>query len=409
MPPHRSNRRHRFRQAFTAAAGAALLIAATQSSPASAQTAAAHHAAAGAGTVHPAKSPTCDSTWFPHVNNLVPNTGLDNEFNTYAASAGPGDWVGGDNTYSAVLPDGRTVWLYSDTFTGPVNPDGSIAASGNFIHNSIIVDNHGTLSTIRGGTASAPDSLISPTTPGDWYWADAVQIAGGALQVVYLEFKQTGTGPFDFAWQRNVLVRYSLADLHLLNITMLPSDVANVEWNPWLQRVGNYTYIYGVEDTGAPTFPNKYMRIARVLGTDLRGAWTYWTGTTWSTQQADATRVLANVGNNYSLSVIGGVYTLVTQDTSTPFSDQMVMYFSCSPTGPFTNETLLYIPPEVGASGTYHNSNVIFYNVHEQTQFRSGNNLVFSYDLNSLNPADVHADVSIYRARFFTVSFVVPT
>ena len=364
--------------------------------------------AATADTARPAKSPTCDSTWFPSVTNLVPNTSLDNKFNTYAASAGPGDWVGGDNTYSAVLPDGRTAWLYSDTFTGPVNPDGSIAPSGNFIHNSIIVDNQGSMSTLRGGTASAPASLITPTTQGDWYWADSVQIGGGALEAVYLEFKQTGSGPFDFAWVRNVLVRYSLTDLHLLDITTLPSDAANVEWNAWLQQVGGYTYIYGIEDTGGSTFPNKYMRIARVPGTDLRGTWTYWTGSTWSTQQTDATRVVANVGNNYSISVIGGVYTLVTQDTSVPFSNQIVMYFSCSPTGPFTNKTLLYIPPEVGSSGTYHNSNVIFYNSHEQAQFRSGNCLVFSYDLNSLNPADVHANVGIYRARFINVTFAVP-
>jgi hypothetical protein len=370
----------------------------------------AHAAPAAVGVAKPhAKSPTCDSTWFPTVDNVSHNTTLEGQFNTYAASAGPGDWVGGDNTYSATLPDGRTVWLYSDTFTGPVNPDGSIAASGNFIHNSIIIDNHGSLSTLRGGTASAPDSLVKPASPDDWYWADAVQLGGGALQVIYLEFKQTGTGPFDFQWQRNVLVRYDETDLHVLSITALPSAVTNVEWNAWLQRVGGYTYIYGVEDTGASTAPNKFMRIARVAGTDLRGTWTYWTGTGWSTSQTAATRVLANVGNNYSLSVIGGVYTLVTQDTSTPFSNQMVMYFSCSPTGPFTNETLLYIPPEMGANGTYHNSNVIFYNSHGQTEYRSGNTLVFSYDLNSLVPADVHADVSIYRARFINVHFVVPS
>jgi hypothetical protein len=33
---------------------------------------------------------------------------------------------------------------------------------------------------------------------------------------------------------------------------------------------------------------------------------------------------------------------------------------------------------------------------------------VFSYDLNSLNPADVHANVGIYRARFINVTFAVP-
>jgi hypothetical protein len=402
----RVRRRHRLpRPALIAVLAAGLVIAAV---PANASAVHASHANL-AGGQPASKSPTCDSTWFPHVTNLVPDTTLDDQFNNYAATAGPGDWVGGDNTYSAVLPDGRSVWLYSDTFTGPVNSDGSIAPSGNFIHNSIIVDDHGTLTTLQGGTASAPASLVSPPTAGDWYWADSVLVGGGALQVVYLEFKPTGTGPFDFQWQRTVLVRYDLTDLHVLSITPLPSAVANVEWNAWLQRVGAYTYIYGVEDTGASTAPSKFMRTARVAGTDLRGTWTYWTGSGWSTSQTDATRVLGNVGNNYSISNIGGVYTLVTQDTSFPFSDQIVMYFSCSPTGPFTDETLLYIPPEVGASGTYGNSNVIMYNAHEHPEYRSGNSLVFSYDVNSVDPADVHADVGIYRARFFTVTFGVPS
>src|SRR5207244_1521048 len=30
-------------------------------------------------------------------------------------------WTGADGTYSVPLPDGRTAWLFSDTFLGPVN------------------------------------------------------------------------------------------------------------------------------------------------------------------------------------------------------------------------------------------------------------------------------------------------
>ena len=32
-------------------------------------------------------------------------------------------FTGGDGTYSVLLPDGRTVWIFGDTFLGTVNPD----------------------------------------------------------------------------------------------------------------------------------------------------------------------------------------------------------------------------------------------------------------------------------------------
>jgi len=34
-------------------------------------------------------------------------------------------WTGGDGTSSVPLPDGRTLWMFGDTFLGQVNPDRS--------------------------------------------------------------------------------------------------------------------------------------------------------------------------------------------------------------------------------------------------------------------------------------------
>jgi hypothetical protein len=44
-------------------------------------------------------------------------------FNTYG-DAGH-HWTGADSTVSVPLPDGRVAWLFSDTFLGTVNADGS--------------------------------------------------------------------------------------------------------------------------------------------------------------------------------------------------------------------------------------------------------------------------------------------
>ena len=48
----------------------------------------------------------------------------DPRFNRQFTRLGDG-WTGADGTYSVALPDGRTVWMFGDTFLGRVNPDRS--------------------------------------------------------------------------------------------------------------------------------------------------------------------------------------------------------------------------------------------------------------------------------------------
>ena len=46
-------------------------------------------------------------------------------------------WTGADGAYSVRLPSGDTLWLFSDTFWGGVNPEGKRAAGTRFINNSV--------------------------------------------------------------------------------------------------------------------------------------------------------------------------------------------------------------------------------------------------------------------------------
>src|SRR5215213_4286798 len=50
----------------------------------------------------------------------------DTAFNRLFATCGPGN-TGADGAYSVPLPDGRVAWLFSDTFVGALNDDGSRA------------------------------------------------------------------------------------------------------------------------------------------------------------------------------------------------------------------------------------------------------------------------------------------
>ena len=119
------------------------------------------------------------------------DTALTEKFGSYGDTGGR--WTGADSAYSLPLPDGRLAWIYSDTFTGSVNADHSRPLDSPFIHNSIVVDDHGTLSTHTGGTADAPESLVT-VAGGDenqnWYWFGDATVEGDHLRVMLLEGDQ---------------------------------------------------------------------------------------------------------------------------------------------------------------------------------------------------------------------------
>jgi hypothetical protein len=342
----------------------------------------------------------CEAVRTDWTAQAQPQADPETLLNTYS-DTGKG-WTGGDSTYSVELSGGRTVWIFSDTFLGPVNPDGSRPTTTPFINNSFVVQRGGSLKTVIGGTAANPTALVPPPANG-WYWFGAAQTsnAGRNLDVTTLRFEKTGPGQWDWRWASNYIARFDSTTLKLQKLIPIPS-AANVQWSGWLQRDSGYTYIYGVEDLGA----SKYQHVARVRGDDLTAKpWEYWTGSGWSADESASARVLEGVANEHSVTRWRDGYLLVTHDTTELFSKRVLGYFSCSPTGPFVKPVELYQTPETGADGSYENANIITYNSHDHPDLRRGNQLLVSYNVNSLDANnDLYADVSIYRPRFVAVT-----
>lgn len=320
--------------------------------------------------------------------------GLTKLFETYGDS-GQG-WTGADSAYSVPLPGDADAWIYSDTFLGTVNADGSRPSDAPFIHNSLVIDKHGTLRTVTGGTASAPASLATVAggnEDSDWYWAGDGVVEGDHLRIMLLEFVKTGDDAFDFAFTGSAVASVNVHTMKLESITPLPSG--GIEWGSAILKDGGYTYIYGVEDLSSI----KYMHLARVRTGQLTdaSAWSFWTGSGWSPDPTASTRIMSDISNEYSVSMFEGKYTLVTQDTSVPLSGDIEMYTSTSPTGPFTDETTLYTTPEPGG-------NIFTYNAKAHPELGSKNTLVISYNVNSFDTDDVYANVDNYRPRYVDVT-----
>lgn len=365
----------------------------------------------------------CAGVTAPTVSSAVPDTQLDSTFDNYADDhTSVDDWTGADSTYSAPLPGGQDAWIYSDTFLGTITPNDTrspvIQDGGTtpFINNSFVVTPNSDLAnggdagiaTVTGGTAADPAALMPPPDADHWYWARDGMVLGGKLNVIYSEFQTTGTGALDFAWYRNVLAQFSLNNLSTpQDVVALPSN-DDVSWGAWLMQDSGYTYIYGVEDLGSV----KYLHLARVHGQDLTQPWQYLTSSgSWDGTETDSARLTTDGGASISvsneMSVVkhGDVYVMVTQDMSAAFSANIDLAYSCTPTGPFVDETTAYTTPETGPDGTYADANVYTYNPHEHPELDNGsNNLVISYNVNSLVSTDLYSNASIYRARFITVS-----
>ncbi|GAB3769396.1 DUF4185 domain-containing protein [Microlunatus parietis] len=328
----------------------------------------------------------------------VINERLTRLFGDYADTAGA--WTGADSAYSVPLPDGRTAWLYSDTFLGTVNPDGSRPLDSPFIHNSIIVQDRDRLATITGGTPGAPRSLVAPAGADEsktWYWFGDGTVEGRRLRVLLLEFEKTGDGPFDFAFKRTAIASFALPDVRLETITPLPEPTPDLplHWASAVVEQPDHTYVFGVEDRQA----EKYAHLARVRPGHLtRDPWQYFTGDGWSGDPTASARILAGVSNEFSVSRHRGRWLLITGDAREPLSADIVAYRSASLTGGYGEPIKLYRTPETGG-------NVFTYNAKAHPQLTRGGTVVITYNVNSFESDDLYADARLYRPRYVDVSF----
>lgn len=348
------------------------------------------------GTSHPKvrRSPraTLPSAAAPPPHAIRP--AIDDAFWTLFTPRAEG-WAGGDSTYSVPLPDGRTVWLFSDTFLGPINPDGSRPPTALLIHNSLVIQDGAALTTLHGGSPSAPRALFTPTDGSSWYWISGGVVEGDRLYVFLLKFLRHGGKMWAWDWTGTDLASLRLPTLEIESIRPLP--VRNgIRYGAALLQTPDFTYIYGVEDL----HQEKFAHLARAQRYALTAPWEYFDGAAWSPLPVRSARIIAaSVGTEFSVIPVRGGYLLITIDTSPPVGEwrDIVAFFAPAPDGPWVRDRILYRATEPDRG------NVFVYNAHAHPQFGQGSDLLISYDVNSNRVQDLYADSNLFRARFVRV------
>jgi len=301
-------------------------------------------------------------------------------------------WTGGDGTLSISLPDGRTLWLFGDTFLGHVRPDGSRPLDSPLIRNCLVVQDGEKLITRHGGTPSDPVAFLVPEDPDAWYWPGDGIVSENHLWIFFHRFRQVTPGMWGWAWDGTVIATLSLPDLALERVIPAADD-HGVTYGAALLEMDGWVYIFGTEQRGAM----KHLHVARASHDDLDGPWRYWSGQDWSAEASASRTILAGVSSQFGVIEMEKSIGLVTMDERHAFSDRMVAYWADEPTGPWQGPTEIYQAPEADAA-------VVAYNPFVHPQFSSRNGHLISYNINHVHDPDtLYGDAGLYRPRFIRV------
>lgn len=301
-------------------------------------------------------------------------------------------WTGGDIAYSYKLNDGRSLWLFGDSFLDTVYPNRTRPVNG-FIH-SVFASTQGlgnNFTTIVRGTLDNPQTMFPVKAPLQ-YWSNCVftNTAGTKLYVQLVTVKSTGDGGlFGFENVGNAIGIMSLPDLTLEKI-IPTNNSGTIDWSSCTYEEGDYVYIYGVESTKY----NKFMHVSRrKRNTPFRNV-EFYNGTTWVNDSAQSKRIFGGLSEQYSFFQHKGKYYLLSQGTL--LDDDIFMWDAASPVGPFSNKRHVYKTPQYGG-------NIITYNATVHYEFTDGDKLLVGYCTNSFDATDLFTNADNYRPYFITI------
>ncbi len=308
-------------------------------------------------------------------------------------------FTGGDATYSVLLPDGRTVWIFGDTFIGTVSPEMTREKTNPmYIRNCFVVQDREVMKTITKGKLQDFISVSIPTEVenGDkteldvWYWPGDGYVHNNTLNVFMSKFHQKEEGMWGFEFIETDLIQYSLPDLKELKKIKIPySKESGIHFGHAVFETKEHLYIYGLKE--------QKPYVARTAYETINTNWEFFNENDWTTNIENIKPMHDMDGSEqFSIIKLKGEYVFITQLGS--LSKQVYSFTSKTPYGPWKNQQLLFETPI-----DYDNKNLFTYNALAHPQFTKDDCLLISYNTNSFELEDHFTNAGIYRPRFMQV------
>jgi hypothetical protein len=358
---------------------------------------------------------------------VAPDQAEDNRWSGYMIFGSPRErlpggrhWTAGDNSNSVKLPDGRFAWVFADPSDVPLTGSGQSLCSdprpeSERGRSALVMDENGSLGpTLAGADGMSFGSLIpnangNPATP----WMPqgmTVETNSSGSQELRIFVIRTQP-PFDPTAVG--IARFSLAGQYPEFIELVnrgPAADADIFWGSGiLDWVDGHTYIYGW--SGGPQRPY----LARSTVGNVLGAWEYWNGSGWTSNQNQAAPLADAAGQTIPAQSPAtpiwraGRFVMFSVNGNSQFSGQVdpdgaprgmiQAWTSPMPWGPWTGPTNIYAPPEAQAH------DALIYNVAVHPEISGTDPLLLSYNaLWGCPTGATEGDRDRYRPHFIRVS-----
>jgi hypothetical protein len=331
-------------------------------------------------------------------------------------------WVGGDGAYSAVMGEGRVLWLFGDTLIGAVR-DGTRAGSA-MVNNTVAVQaGLGPDADIRFVNRTTgdgkPAALFPPGDGQGWVWTQAAARAGDRLFVFLPQLEKTGEpGAFGFRhvaqWLAIVDNPDEAPDRWRVRQLKMPfaefGAGATRSWGSAVFDDGESLYVYGYAERGGNAPGAKELIVARAPRGRLDdfAAWRFRTADAWSADPADSAPLARGLASELSVSRTPGGDGFVAVYTENGLGPRIVARFAPAPDGPWSEPVLLYTCPEMSRDRgvfTYSAKAHPWAAVRGDEPDGGGDELLVSYCTNTWDFAGLFRDAAVYRPKFVRVRF----
>lgn len=328
---------------------------------------------------------------------LVGQGTLDTTFNNLLRTEN-GGWVAGDAAYSIFLPDGRTLWLFGDSFIGTVLEDSSLAAGAHMIRNCAVIQEDTVMTALYNGTFEAPVDFVKTLNPDTtWYWPEHGIVENDTLKIIFSEFGPTdGTPGWNFEYRSAWVVLFSYPELELIQQIYLPYYEDNgVMYGDRIMTDGGYSYIYGRKEEN-PSNNIPHAHLARVASGNLLSDWEFYDGNNWVSDPIGSNKLTDQpVSQQFGVFPHQDKYVMITQEIW--LGNKVYSMVANQPEGPWSNATMIYDIPLPFAD-------MLTYNAYPHPQFDENNELLVSYNSNG-DFWEIFNNVELYRPNFFRISY----
>ncbi len=310
-------------------------------------------------------------------------------------------WLGADGAYTVDLGQGRSLWLFGDTYLA--REPGGTRQDALFLRNTVAVqtgrDPSRALIEFSWGVDAdgGPQSFLAQDG-SDWFWPGGGARIGGSLLIFWSRVRSAPNGGFDqYDWRVTRVANPDDAPAAwTFTDAMLPADTHGVVFAAGNMLDGGYLYAYGDDDQPAHQLRLVRWDEAHAAAGDLRTP-EWWCGDHWDSSSGASPSILISLAApELSVHHDGRLAPYVMVQSEGYGATTLALRTAPAPQGPWSDPESFFRPPESAADDAF----VYAGKAHPEL---TGASLVATYAPTVFG--DTPANDDLYRPHFVRIEY----